>query len=75
MTPNVKKVDFFPSVIFYIGETPDWGLYRREDWQRLQADSQRFKERILHLSPIISPVLTSEHRLNVQRRYGCLRPI
>ncbi len=72
MTRNNKKVDFSPSVIFYIGETPDWREYRREEWQKIQADNLRFKEKIIHLSDIISPVLTKEHRLRICKRNGVL---
>lgn len=75
MTSHKKEVRFSSSVIFYIGESPDWKEYREEEWQRIQADNLRFKERILHLSTIISPVLTSEHRHRIIQRNGCLRPL
>lgn len=72
MTPSNKKVQFSHSVIFYIGESPDWREYRRDNSQRQQADNLRFKERIEHLSTIISPILTSEHRQRIIQRNGYL---
>ncbi len=72
MTPSSKKVQFSHKVIFYIGESPNWRLYRTEEWQRIQADNLRFKERILQISSIISPVLTYEHRQRIIKRNGCL---
>lgn len=69
-----KRVCFSHSVIFYVTDDKYWKLYRLKSWELFAVDAERFKCRLERMDPIISPVLSHQHREKVWQNGQAARP-